>query len=155
MTDLRNAATAAFHALRSYQHGNSATELAKAVADKLDAALNHSPDAGKKAGSDKRDPVSEFNRGYILACSNLQNLHDEPNIASDTLMQLGLTRTDILTIIPAEEEYDRAALDEIFEAAPKDWPEGPSAWPHGPRPIRTRPQRSEDAIERSEGEQRQ
>jgi hypothetical protein len=36
--------TGASHALRSYQYGNSATDLAKGVADAIDAAL-----AGKDA----------------------------------------------------------------------------------------------------------
>ena len=36
---LKAALTAAAHALRSYQYGNSATELAGTIADKADAAI--------------------------------------------------------------------------------------------------------------------
>jgi hypothetical protein len=48
---LREAATAAFHALRSYQYGNAATELAKQAADNLEAALAaQAGSAGKQSG---------------------------------------------------------------------------------------------------------
>lgn len=40
---LRKALTAASHALRSYQYGNGATDLAQDVADKCDAALTSTP----------------------------------------------------------------------------------------------------------------
>lgn len=36
---MREALTAASHALRSYQYGNSATDLAQEIADSCDAAL--------------------------------------------------------------------------------------------------------------------
>jgi len=39
--ELVKAATAAVHALRSYQHGNASTELAGEIADALEAALNN------------------------------------------------------------------------------------------------------------------
>jgi hypothetical protein len=40
-TELVKAATAAVHALRSYQYGNDSTELAEEIADALEAALNN------------------------------------------------------------------------------------------------------------------
>lgn len=43
---LREALEAASHALRSYQYGNASTELAKAIADKCDAALSRATKGG-------------------------------------------------------------------------------------------------------------
>jgi hypothetical protein len=39
--ELVKAAFAAVHALRSYQYGNSSTELAKEIADYLETAINN------------------------------------------------------------------------------------------------------------------
>ena len=39
IAELKKLLQAASHALRSYQYGNASTELAKACADKIDAAL--------------------------------------------------------------------------------------------------------------------
>ena len=44
---LREALEAASHALRSYQYGNASTELAKAIADKCDAALSRATKGGE------------------------------------------------------------------------------------------------------------
>jgi hypothetical protein len=62
--ELRKCAEAAFHALRSYQYGNTATDLAKEIADSLEAVLTNSkigdcPDceaAAKHAYSDTTTP---------------------------------------------------------------------------------------------------
>jgi hypothetical protein len=46
---LIEAAEAAVHALRSYQYGNQSTELAREIADALDAALKPAQQALLKA----------------------------------------------------------------------------------------------------------
>lgn len=43
---MKEALKAASHALRSYQYGNASTELAKAIADKCDAALSRATKGG-------------------------------------------------------------------------------------------------------------
>jgi hypothetical protein len=57
---LRKASTAALHALRSYQYGNGSPDLAKSVADHLQAALEELPAEPKPEpaarGDRKRGP---------------------------------------------------------------------------------------------------
>ncbi len=56
----------------------------------------------------KPDGRGEFNRGYVIACCNLVNLHGADIVAVDTLKQLGITRTDIDAMDLSE--YDLSAL---------------------------------------------
>ncbi|WP_340519816.1 hypothetical protein [Cupriavidus necator] len=42
LEDARKLLTAASHALRSYQYGNAATDLAESIADRIDAAMSAS-----------------------------------------------------------------------------------------------------------------
>lgn len=52
-----------------------------------------------------------FEHGYVLACCNIVNLHDEPTIAHDTLSELGITRSEIKAMNLSE--YDLKALRKI------------------------------------------
>lgn len=51
--------------------------------------------------------------GYILACSNMYSLHGCDVEASDTLLQLGLKKNEILNYDWSE--FDRSNLMQIFE----------------------------------------
>jgi len=64
--------------------------------------------------------LTEFETGYVMACANMQNLHDEPNIASDALLELGRTKSEILSGFEWS-EYDRDALKTIFDQSGSDW----------------------------------
>ncbi|MBM3096632.1 hypothetical protein JRX38_01100 [Gluconobacter cerinus] len=55
-----------------------------------------------------------FNQGYLIACCNLTNLHDEPSVACDVLAECGLTERDIE--IADLTEYDAKALVKIRSA---------------------------------------
>lgn len=52
-----------------------------------------------------------FEHGYVLACCNIVNLHDEPTIAHCTLSELGVTRADVKAMNLSE--YDLKALRKI------------------------------------------
>ncbi|WP_415279263.1 hypothetical protein [Brucella sp. BZ] len=54
---------------------------------------------------------SAFEHGYVLACCNIINLHDEPTIAHDTLSELGVTRAAVKAMNLSE--YDLKALRKI------------------------------------------
>lgn len=45
--DARDLLTAASNALRSYQYGNAAPDLAESIADRIDAAMSATPSAAK------------------------------------------------------------------------------------------------------------
>ena len=53
----------------------------------------------------------DFNAGYVLACANLVNLHDEPGMAADVMAQLGITWADVLRMKLSD--YDMDALQKI------------------------------------------
>lgn len=55
-----------------------------------------------------------FNAGYVLACCNLQNLHDEPTIAADVLREIGISRSQVRDM--GLSEYDMSALREILKS---------------------------------------
>jgi hypothetical protein len=57
---------------------------------------------------------SEFNHGYVIACCNVTNLHDEPGIAHDTLRELGVTKAEVKRMGLCD--YDAKALREIERA---------------------------------------
>lgn len=39
--------------------------------------------------------IDRFNIGYVIACANLVNLHDEPGLAADVMAELGVSWADI------------------------------------------------------------
>lgn len=53
----------------------------------------------------------EFKRGYLLACTNMMNLHGDSVIAYDTLIQIDLTEAEVKAMDLAE--YDEQGLAEI------------------------------------------
>lgn len=57
-----------------------------------------------------------FKTGYLIACCNLVNLHDEPCIASDVLAEAGITTADVRAMDLCE--YDAKALRAIRKARP-------------------------------------
>ncbi|MBM6396160.1 hypothetical protein JQC79_10405 [Ochrobactrum anthropi] len=54
---------------------------------------------------------SAFEHGYVMACCNIVNLHDEPTIAHDTLSELGVTLAAVKAMDLSE--YDLKALRKI------------------------------------------
>ncbi len=52
-----------------------------------------------------------FEHGYVLACCNIVNLHDEPTIAHDALSELGVTRQAVKAMNLSE--FDMKALRKI------------------------------------------
>lgn len=56
-----------------------------------------------------------FEHGYVLACCNIVNLHDEPTIAHDTLSELGVTRQAVKAMNLSE--FDMKALRKIERGA--------------------------------------
>ncbi|MCM0751593.1 hypothetical protein DEA98_10520 [Brucella pseudogrignonensis] len=54
---------------------------------------------------------SAFEHGYVMACCNIVNLHDEPTIAHCTLSELGVTRAAVKAMDLSE--YDLKALRKI------------------------------------------
>ena len=59
-----------------------------------------------------------FNRGYLIACCNLANLHNEPCIASDVFLEAGINAAEVKAMDLTE--YDMRALREIRKARPTD-----------------------------------
>jgi hypothetical protein len=57
-----------------------------------------------------------FNTGYLLACCNIVNLHDQPGIAYDVLAEAGITRADVKAMDLCE--YDAEALKIIRKERP-------------------------------------
>lgn len=53
-----------------------------------------------------------FTHGYLIAVSNLINLHDEPTIAEDVLRELGETEAVIKRLDLCE--YDAKPLRKLF-----------------------------------------
>ncbi len=59
-----------------------------------------------------------FKAGYLIACCNLVNLHDQPSIACDVLAEAGLSEADVDAMDLSE--YDLRALKEIREGRRDD-----------------------------------
>jgi len=55
--------------------------------------------------------IDRFNIGYVIACANLVNLHDEPGLAADVMAELGVSWADIKRM--GLTEYDMKALRKI------------------------------------------
>lgn len=53
----------------------------------------------------------DFKRGYLLACTNMMNLHGDSVIARDTLNQVNITEAEVKAMDLAE--YDAEGLAEI------------------------------------------
>jgi len=62
--------------------------------------------------------ITEFNRGYLIACRNIANLHNEECIAADVLMEAGITQAEVDAMDLSE--YDAEALVEIRAARNDD-----------------------------------
>lgn len=60
------------------------------------------------------EAAAEFSRGYLIACCNLVNLHDQPEVAFDVLREMNLTRQQVKAM--GLSEYDARALREIEKA---------------------------------------
>lgn len=64
------------------------------------------------------EKIHEFNSGYVIACCNTSNLHNEPTIACDVLAELDISEDDIQRMDLAE--YDATALAEIRKQRKED-----------------------------------
>lgn len=53
----------------------------------------------------------DFNMGYAIACANLVNLHDEPGLAADVMIELGVSWPAIKRM--GLSDYDMKALRQI------------------------------------------
>ncbi len=60
------------------------------------------------------DRLTDFEIGYVMALCNLTNLHDEPSMASDALLELGKSKAQILQGNDWTDD-DLKALGEMFE----------------------------------------
>lgn len=61
--------------------------------------------------------LTEFQHGYVIACANLVNLHDQPGMAADMLRELGVSWDDVRGADLSK--YDMAALCKIkIESGP-------------------------------------
>lgn len=60
----------------------------------------------------------DFNAGYILACANIVNQHDEPGMAADVARELGVSWDEVkrMRLSP----YDMAALRKIKRYGRRD-----------------------------------
>ncbi|MEO0870470.1 MAG: hypothetical protein AAFY19_00720 [Pseudomonadota bacterium] len=111
---------------REIAHATFVNNFAKPTKVSLSAALSayesniaaQMEAAGVKCVKGAED---SFAMGYILACCNFQNMHDQPTMAYDVLRELGVSRADIKRLDLSE--YDTAALKKI-EA---DRPDSPYA----------------------------
>ncbi len=57
-----------------------------------------------------------FNTGYLIACCNIENLHGEPGIAYDVLVEAGITRDEVKAMNLCD--YDARALKKIRKERP-------------------------------------
>ena len=55
-----------------------------------------------------------FKHGYLIACCNLANLHNEPDMASDVLIECGISSAEVARMDLTD--YDAIALREIRKA---------------------------------------
>ena len=62
--------------------------------------------------------ATEFNRGYMLACCNLDTLYDQPTIAAEVLMQAGISAAEVKAM--SLSDYDAKALRRIRKAGRDD-----------------------------------
>ncbi len=55
--------------------------------------------------------IKAFNAGYMIACCNFVNMHNEPTVGAEVLAQAGMTRADVKAMDLSE--YDMLALKEM------------------------------------------
>lgn len=60
----------------------------------------------------KRAEHAGFNAGYAMACANICNLHDKPDIAGDVLSESGITLAQVRALDLTE--YDMKPLRALF-----------------------------------------
>jgi hypothetical protein len=65
-----------------------------------------------------RSKRQNFNAGYLIACCNLFNMHNEEGMAADILAEATITEEDVKAL--GLSEYDAAALVEIRKARNED-----------------------------------
>lgn len=90
--------------------------LQDAVADAQTAVLEAEIAQLREAlASSKR---ASFNAGYLIACCNVYNMHNEEGIAADILAEAGITEAEVEAADLSE--YDANALVEIRKASSED-----------------------------------
>lgn len=62
--------------------------------------------------------VNEFNVGYLIACCNIANLHNQPDIAADVLAEASISEKEVKAMDLSE--YDSQALEEIRRCRSED-----------------------------------
>ncbi|ANA12888.1 hypothetical protein [Acetobacter oryzifermentans] len=70
------------------------------------------------AAERKRIGRAAFGNGYLIACCNIHNMHNEPSIAADILSQADITISEVMAMDLSE--YDASALEEIRAARSND-----------------------------------
>lgn len=114
LLELRNLVPEAAALIRSQQDENSA--LRKVLSEE-GLTVNYQVDAvTKRLEAAEAETKRQFNVGYILACCNLTNLHDEPCMSFDVLEQLGISRAEVKAMNLSE--YDTKALRKIERSCP-------------------------------------
>jgi hypothetical protein len=76
-----------------------------------------------------------FKTGYLIACCNVVNLHDQPGIAYDVLAEAGITTADVKAMDLSE--YDAKALRIIRKERPSKGDPIEPAKKRRPTPITT------------------
>ncbi len=92
------------------------------IVERLRYAANHalgpggltSPLVCEAADEIERLRQTAFNTGYLIACCNLTNMHDQPCLASDVLAEAGITAANVAEMDLTE--YDLRALEKIRTA---------------------------------------
>ena len=72
---------------------------------------------GSKNITENSNLLSAFDHGYLIACSNLVNMHDEPDLAGDILDQINLSVEQIEAMDLSE--IDLSALEAITKSGRK------------------------------------
>ncbi|UGQ24166.1 MazG-like family protein [Brucella anthropi] len=67
-------------------------------------------DSGKSVEGDQRERT-EFNRGYVLACANIVNLHGADAAVMEGFAQLGISKAELKAL--DLREYDQRAIDAL------------------------------------------
>ena len=62
--------------------------------------------------------IAAWKNGYLMACCNLANMHDQPSLASDVLAEAAITEANVKAMELTE--YDLRALAKIRTARALD-----------------------------------
>jgi uncharacterized membrane protein len=62
--------------------------------------------------------IKAWKNGYLIACCNLTNMHDQPSLASDVLAEAAITEANVEAMELTE--YDLRALAKIRTARALD-----------------------------------